>query len=243
MNSRPPGCSKLPRLPVAATLPALALVAILLAGCISSTGLPGAVATASRAPAGTNCPTSQPATLPAGSTRTVTIATPKGTIEVAVTADTAPVAAANFVALADCGYYNGVVFSRLVPGFVIQGGDGQYGRVGADGKLSAGDAALVGSGTPGYTIADDPPSASYVRGTVAMARTPAAHSESDQFFIVLDDSAGPSLASSNPYGYAIVGKVSSGMDVVDAIAAMPNSGDPNNSALDPVPMTSVTVAP
>ena len=89
-RSRPPPDEPPPRWPLqparrsgAASLPALALVAIVLAGCISSAGLPGAVAPASRAPAGTNCPTSQPATLPAGSTRTVTIATPKGTIVVA----------------------------------------------------------------------------------------------------------------------------------------------------------------
>jgi cyclophilin family peptidyl-prolyl cis-trans isomerase len=236
MNPRPAG-----RL---VGLPALALVAIVLAGCISSAGLPGAVAPASRVPVGTNCPTSQPPALAAGLTRTVTIATPKGTIVVAVVADPAPIAAGNFVALASCGYYNGVVFSRLVPSFVIQGGDGQFGRVGADGKLSASDAALVGSGTPGYTIADDPPSTSYVRGTVAMARTGDPHSEASQFFIVLSD--GPlvqTLATSNPYGYAIIGSVTSGMDVVDAIAAMPNTGDPDNAAVDPVPMTSVTVGP
>ena len=74
-------------------------------------------------------------------------------------------------------------------------------------------------------------------------RTPAAHSEDSQFFIVLGDAAATSLSQSNQYGYAIIGTVTSGMDVVDAIAAMPNSGDPNNQAIDPVPMTTVTVGP
>jgi cyclophilin family peptidyl-prolyl cis-trans isomerase len=74
-----------------------------------------------------------------------------------------------------------------------------------------------------------------------MARTALPHSEEDQFFIVLDDSAAQGLTIAD--NYAVLGKVTAGMDVVDAIAAMPNSGDPANSALDPLPMTSVTVGP
>jgi cyclophilin family peptidyl-prolyl cis-trans isomerase len=224
----------------------LALVAIVLAGCVGSGGLPiggGPAAAATRSASLAGCPTSQPAALAAGQTRTVTITTPKGTIVIKVDAAKAPIATGNFVALAGCGFYNGVVFSRLVPGFVIQGGDGEFGRVGADGKLTAADAAQVGSGNLGYTIADDPPRTDYARATVAMARTPAAHSEDSQFFIVLGDAAATSLSQSNQYGYAIIGTVTSGMDVVDAIAAMPNSGDPNNQAIDPVPMTTVTVGP
>ena len=92
-----------------------------------------------------------------------------------------------------------------MPGFVIQGGDGQFGRIGPDGKLSASDAALVGSGGPGYTIADDPVRTDYARGTVAMARTGDPHSQAAQFFIVLSDDAAQSLTQSNQYGYAIVG--------------------------------------
>jgi cyclophilin family peptidyl-prolyl cis-trans isomerase len=221
-----------------------AISVVILAGCLNPGVLPvGNGPSASPKPAGTNCPTSQPPALAAGQTRTVTITTSKGPIVIAVKADTAPIATGNFVALAACGYYDGVVFSRLVPGFVIQGGDGQYGRVGPDGKLSASDAALVGSGGPGYTIADDPPRTDYARGTVAMARTSDPHSQASQFFIVLDNSAAASLTGSNQYGYAIVGTVTSGMDAVDAIAAMPNSGDPDNQAADPVPMTNVTVGP
>jgi cyclophilin family peptidyl-prolyl cis-trans isomerase len=225
----------------------VALAATLaLSGCVGQAGLPIGAAPASHAApagsgAGSDCPTSQPAALAAGQTRTVTIATAKGNIVIRIDANLAPIATGNFVALAACGYYNGVVFSRLVPGFVIQGGDGQYGRVGADGKLSAANAALMGSGNLGYTIADDPVATSYVRGTVAMARTSQPHSQADQFFIVLDDSAAQSLTVAN--NYAILGKVTTGMEVVDAIGAMPNSGDPNNAAVDPLPMTSVTVGP
>jgi cyclophilin family peptidyl-prolyl cis-trans isomerase len=112
------------------------------------------------------------------------------------------------------------------PGFVIQGGD------------PAGD----GTGGPGYTIADEPITGTYHRGTVAMARTGDPHSQGSQFFIVLSDKAATALTSVDPSrGYAILGEVTSGMDVVDAIAAMPNSGSPNNRALEPVAMTSVSV--
>jgi cyclophilin family peptidyl-prolyl cis-trans isomerase len=171
-----------------------------------------------------DCPTSQPDALPAGETRTVTIDTDEGQIEMAIEADLSPIAAGNFVALADCGYYDGVVFHRLVPGFVIQGGD----------------PTGTGTGGPGYTSADEPVTAEYGRGTVAMARTSAPDSVGSQFFIVLDDIAAQALASANTY--QIIGTVTSGMETVDAIAAMPNSGEPNNTALDPVAMTKVTVS-
>jgi cyclophilin family peptidyl-prolyl cis-trans isomerase len=182
-------------------------------------------------PAG--CPTSQPASLPAGETRTVTVGTPKGTIVIKIDGSLSPIAAGNFVALAQCGYYDGVVFHRLVPGFVIQGGDGQFGR------SPNVDPQRVGTGGPGYTIKDEPVTAQYGRGVVAMARTSAPDSQGSQFFIVLDDAARDALQSANTY--AIIGHVTAGMDVVDAIAAMPNSGQPDNAALDPVPMTTVSV--
>jgi len=180
------------------------------------------------------CPKSAPTHAAAGSTATATIETPKGPIVVRLEADLGPAAVGNFIALAGCGYYNGVVFHRLVPGFVVQGGDGAYGR------SPNVDPAKVGTGGPGYTIDDDPVTAQYGRGVFAMARTTKPHSEGSQFFIVLDDAARPSLADANTY--AIMGHVTSGMDVVDAIAAMPNSGQPTNTAIDPVQMTSVTIA-
>src|SRR5205085_9373736 len=142
----------------------------------------------------TNCPTSQPAALAAGQTRTVTIATSKGNIVMKIQGSLAPVAAGNFVTLASCGFYDGLVFHRtasLQDGtpFVIQGGD-------PNGN---------GSGGPGYTIADDPVTSTYKRGTVAMARTGQPHSQGSQFFIVLDDKAATALASANTY--AILGEV------------------------------------
>jgi cyclophilin family peptidyl-prolyl cis-trans isomerase len=173
----------------------------------------------------TGCPSSQPEALGAGETRTVTIETGKGTIIMSLKADLSPIAVGNFVALAECGYYNGVVFHRLVPGFVIQGGD----------------PTGTGTGGPGYTITDEPVTTPYHRGTVAMARTSQPNSVGSQFFIVVDDAAQGALSSANTY--QIIGEVTAGMDVVDTIVAMPNSGqDTGNQALDPVPMTKLTVS-
>jgi cyclophilin family peptidyl-prolyl cis-trans isomerase len=197
-----------------------ALVAIpVLAACSSGGG----------GVAGT-CPTTQPDPLPAGETRTVTISTDLGDIEIQVEADLSPIAAGNFVALADCGWYDGVVFHRVVPGFVIQGGDGQYGR------SPDIDPNLVGTGGPPYTIEDEPVTATYGRGTVAMARTSEPNSVGSQFFIVTDDAAQAALASYNTY--QIIGTVTSGMEVADAITAAADAESPS----DPVVMTDVSVA-
>ena len=213
--------------PPATILTALIVVAMV-AGCSASGGtpspLPAPSATAA-ATAASTCPTTQPDPLPAGKNRIVTIETSKGSIQITVSGNLAPIAAGNFVALASCGFYDGLTFHRLVPGFVIQGGDPKGN----------------GTGGPGYTIADEAVTARYQRGTVAMARTPAPHSQGSQFFIVLDDGAGTVLSQANTY--AIFGSVTLGMETVDAIAAMPNSGDPNNAALQPVAMTHVTVSP
>ena len=154
----------------------------------------------------------------------------------------APIATGNFVALAACGYYNGVVFSRLVPGFRDPGwrrpvrpgrrrrqavgrdpGPGRLGQPRLYDRRRAGDNDL----RPRHR-GDGPD-----RGSAKLAGTSSSSS--------WNDAAAQSLIQAN--NYAILGKVTRGMDVVDAIAALPNSGDPDNAALNPVPMTSVTVGP
>jgi peptidyl-prolyl cis-trans isomerase B (cyclophilin B) len=201
---------------------------IAVAGCTGAS--PSSAAPTASAPAAssvsTDCPTAQPPALGAGVTRTVTMETEKGTIVIKLEADLSPIATGNFAALAGCGYYDGVVFHRLVPGFVIQGGD----------------PTGTGTGGPGYTIKDEPVTTEYKRGTVAMARTAEPDSVGSQFFIVLDDAAAEALADPRTNNYQIIGTVTAGMEAVDAIAAMPNSGPPNNAATDPVAMTKVTVA-
>jgi peptidyl-prolyl cis-trans isomerase B (cyclophilin B) len=190
----------------------------------TATGAPTAAPSTGGGTGSQACPTEAPDPLPEGETRTVTIETSKGTIVMKIDGSLAPNAAGNFVALAECGFYDGVVFHRLVPNFVIQGGD----------------PTGTGTGGPGYTIEDQEVKGEYKRGTLAMARTPEPDSQGSQFFVVLsDDPAGPILESNRTY--AIFGEVVEGMDVVDAIAAMPNSGEPSNEAIEPVAMDKVTV--
>jgi cyclophilin family peptidyl-prolyl cis-trans isomerase len=191
----------------------------------SASASAGASPGASGATGGTNCPTSQPDALAAGQTRTVTLETPKGNIAIKVEADLSPIAAGNFVALASCGFYDGVVFHRVATlqdgtPFVIQGGD----------------PTGTGTGGPGYEIQDEPVKTPYKRGTVAMARTSAPNSAGSQFFIVLDDKDAPVLSSANTY--QIIGSVTSGMEAVDAIYAA--AGGQENPA-SPIAMDDVTV--
>ena len=160
---------------------------------------------------------------------TATIKTDKGAIEIEINVKGAPKAAANFIELARKGYFDGVVFHRLVPGFVIQGGDGEHGHID---KL---DRGRLGTGGPGYKFADEPFEGDYVRGAVAMANA-GPNTNGSQFFICLADLSGGRL----PKQYTIFGSVASGMEVVDAIGAAKR--DPRDQPLEPTAMTSVTVA-
>jgi peptidyl-prolyl cis-trans isomerase B (cyclophilin B) len=210
---------------------ALLTVLAVAAACTAAPGAsaPGA-ATATASPAASagsgDCPTEQPAALPAGETRTVTLDTTKGPVVIKVEADLSPIAAGNFVALAECGFYDGVVFHRaatLEDGtpFVIQGGD-------PDG---------TGMGGPDYTIQDEPVTATYGRGTVAMARTADPNSVGSQFFIVLDDGARDILAAYNTY--QIIGSVTEGMENADAIYQAAGGAE---IPARPESMTSVSVS-
>jgi cyclophilin family peptidyl-prolyl cis-trans isomerase len=208
---------------VAGLLTTIAVAAAVAAGCSGTSGASTAAsAAASPAPASSSgtsasCPTSQPEPLAAGETRTVVVETEKGNMTIALDADLSPIAVGNFVALADCGFYDGTVFHRVVPGFVIQGGGRDDG--------------------PGYTIQDEPVTTDYHRGTVAMARSSQPNSVDSQFFIVLDDAAEGPLASYNTY--QIIGEVTAGMEVADAITAAAGGIE---LPADPIAMTKVTVS-
>jgi peptidyl-prolyl cis-trans isomerase B (cyclophilin B) len=173
-------------------------------------------------------PLANPPSAPAGDGTTATIVTDKGTIVIELYTDSAPVAAQNFINLAEMGFYNGVDFHRIVPGFMIQGGDPEG----------------TGRGGPGYEIRDDPVVGDYSRGQVAMARpanpdgSKIPDSAGSQFFILVEDS---SFLQSGEY--AIFGNVTQGMDVVDQIVNGPNDGSEGNGgkALNPVIMRSVTI--
>jgi cyclophilin family peptidyl-prolyl cis-trans isomerase len=159
---------------------------------------------------------------------TATIETDKGTIEIELHTTSAPKAAANFIDLARKGYFDGVVFHRLVPGFVIQGGDGEYGH------LDRLDRARLGTGGPGYRFADEPFEGDYLRGAVAMANA-GPNTNGSQFFICLADLSGGRL----PKKYTLFGQVTKGMEVVDAIAVAKR--DAHDQPVEPTAMTSVTI--
>jgi peptidyl-prolyl cis-trans isomerase B (cyclophilin B) len=181
-----------------------------------------------------DCPTSQPEALAAGEKRIVTIATDQGDIELELDASLSPIAVGNFVALAECGWYDGVIFHRVIPSFVIQGGDGQYGRA------PDVDPSLIGTGGPPSTIEDEPVTATYGRGTVAMARSNQPNSVGSQFFIVTDDAAEQALADPQYNNYQIIGTVTSGMETVDAIVNAPRNAQDFPDT--PVVMNDVSVA-
>ena len=156
-----------------------------------------------------------------------TIKTDKGAIEIELSVEGAPKAAANFIELVRKGYYDGVIFHRLVPGFVIQGGDGQFG------KIDTLDSNRVGTGGPGCKFADEPFNGDYVRAAVAMANA-GPNTNGSQFFICLVD-----LTGRLPRQYTRFGQVTSGMDVVDAIAA--SKRDSRDRPLEPTAMRSVEI--
>jgi cyclophilin family peptidyl-prolyl cis-trans isomerase len=157
-----------------------------------------------------------------------TIATDLGDIEVELFTESAPKAAQNFVDLANKGFYDDVIFHRVIPGFVVQGGDGEHGK---KANLNSG---RVGTGGPGYKFADEPVTGDYVRGALAMANS-GPNTNGSQFFICTDD-----LTGKLPKNYTLFGQVTKGMDVVAKIVSAPrNARDLPDS---PVAMTKVTIS-
>lgn len=147
---------------------------------------------------------------------TATLKTNHGDIEIEFDPAGAPLAVNNFVHLARDGYYDGVIFHRVVPGFVIQGGD----------------PTGTGRGGPGYKFRDElEGEGNYSRGTVAMANA-GPNTNGSQFFICLDDVG-------LPHQYTIFGRVTAGMEAVDAIAALPRRGE---KPLEDAVMNSVEIA-
>lgn len=142
------------------------------------------------------------------------ITTNYGTIIFKFLPDKAPQTVDNFKKLANQGFYNGSKFHRVIPGFMIQGGDP---------NSKGADRTSYGSGGPGYTVPDEFSDISHVRGIVSMANTGQPNSGGSQFFIVVKDS--PFLDGK----YSVFGYVVKGMDVADKIVALPR--DPKD---DPI---------
>jgi len=146
-----------------------------------------------------------------------------GIIKIELYPEAAPNTVNNFISLANRGFYNGLTFHRIIPGFMIQGGDPK------------GD----GTGGPGYSIAGEfkdngfQNNLKHTRGVISMARSQSYDSAGSQFFIMVADA--PSLDGK----YAAFGKVTQGMEVVDKIVG--SQRDSNDKPLDPIVINKITV--
>lgn len=162
----------------------------------------------------------------------VVLETTLGSITIELLPDAAPATVENFLQYAADGFFDGTVFHRVIPGFMIQGGGLQA------------DLSEKATRPPIRNEADN--GLSNTRGTVAMARTSVVDSATAQFFINTVDN-GRSLdhrgTSPRDYGYAVFGRVTAGMDVVDAISgvATGRQGPHQNVPVEPVVIDSATV--
>lgn len=179
-----------------------------------------------------NLPTQTPMAInpnditPINNTVAVTLKTSKGDIMLSLDGKAAPLTVGNFVSLVKQGFYNGTAFHRVIPGFMIQGGD----------PLSKDPSMRVrhGTGDPGYQFKDEFNARKIVRGEIAMANS-GPGTNGSQFFIVVGE-AFPHLDGK----HTNFGTITSGMDIVDAIVNVP--ADANNNPLVPVTINEVIVA-
>src|SRR5882672_3514211 len=154
---------------------------------------------------------------------TAEIHTKKGVMKIKFFEEDAPNTVKNFVTLAQKGFYNGLVFHRVIPGFMIQGGDPNG----------------TGTGGPGYQFADELNAntssykAGYKKGVVAMANA-GPNTNGSQFFIMLAETP-------LPHNYTIFGKVVKGIDVVDAIGKVKTGA--GDRPVETVTMKSVAIKP
>lgn len=155
---------------------------------------------------------------------TLELQTSMGRIVVELDAEKAPKSAANFLQYARDGFYNGTIFHRVIPGFMIQGG----GFDSIMNKRPTRD-AIENEARNGLKNR---------RGTIAMARTMDPHSATAQFFINHSDNLPLDYPSRDGWGYAVFGKVTEGMDVVDKIAKVPTG---NNGMHGDVPRTPIVI--
>jgi cyclophilin family peptidyl-prolyl cis-trans isomerase len=155
--------------------------------------------------------------------------TSKGTIELELDRAKAPGTVANFVNYVKKGHYDGVIFHRVIPDFMIQGGGFT-----ADMDQKATDAPIENEAKNGLKN---------VRGSIAMARTSNPHSASAQFFINLKDNSFLDYPGQDGWGYCVFGKVTTGLDVIDAIAkvATGSKGGHQNVPTEPVLIKSAKV--
>lgn len=156
----------------------------------------------------------------------VTMKTSLGDVRIELDAERAPITVENFLAYVDDGFYDGTVFHRVIPNFMIQGGGFDE-----DLKQKSTRAPIRNEAQNGLRNE---------RGTLAMARTSDPNSATSQFFINLVDNA-PLDHGARDFGYAVFGRVIGGMDVVERIGSVPtgNRGMHQNVPLEPVTIVSI----
>ncbi|HMF11456.1 MAG TPA: peptidylprolyl isomerase [Gemmataceae bacterium] len=156
----------------------------------------------------------------------VVMETSLGTIGIELDGDKAPVTVQNFLGYVDEGFYDGTIFHRVIPNFMIQGGGMEPG--------------LKEKGTKGSIKNESSNGLTNKRGTLAMARTSAPDSATAQFFINLKDNSFLDKAQArDSVGYAVFGKVTSGMDVVEKIKAVATGSRGHH---DDVPVKDVVIS-
>ena len=208
------------------TLPAGIAASLLLVACTAPAASP-----TPQPSCPTQAPTAETAPGIIGDTVAIEVRTNKGSFTIELAPDSAPIAVANFVALAGCGFYDGITFHRVIAGFVIQAGDPQT-------KSNRGDFEGLGTGGPPYQFGIEPPAETqnYDQYVVAMANSGQPDSNGSQFFVNLAD-----LDDRLERLYTVLGHVTSGTEVVDGIGALPTSGDPRNVPLDPAIIESMVL--
>ena len=159
----------------------------------------------------------------------VTIETSKGNIELELDAAKAPTTVANFVSYVKKGHYDGLIFHRVIPGFMIQGGGFT-----PEMQQKAVDAPIKIESKNGLKNA---------RGTIAMARTSDPNSATSQFFIIVKDNSNLDYPSFDGFGYTVFGATTKGLDVVDAIVGVPTTrkGPHGDVPVDAITIKSVKI--
>ena len=155
----------------------------------------------------------------------VIIKTDFGSIKFSLLPDIAPETVRNFLELAKSGFYNGTLFHRVIPGFMIQGGDP---------NTKNPDKSTWGQGGPGYNLKAEFNSRSHLRGIVSMARAADPDSAGSQFFIITSDSTFLDKQ------YTVFGEVVDGMEVADKIVNLPRDG--NDCPKQEAKMLEVTIS-
>jgi peptidyl-prolyl cis-trans isomerase B (cyclophilin B) len=189
-------------------LAALLAAAVVLGGCgggedAVETSASGCRVVERPEPRDPAAPSGEPGELNPALTHRALVETNCGTFTITLEPQTSPKATASFATLANSGYFDDTIFHRIVPGFVIQGGD----------------PTATGTGGPGYTTVDRPrASTRYTKGVVAMAKTGSdpRGTAGSQFFVVTADEI------DLPPDYAVIGRVTSGLNVVERIGRLGN---------------------